>query len=339
MWQAGFKWMFLIIGTMIGAGYASGRELWQFFGSESTLAIILFAIFFFVCCFVIMSISYEKQSQHYIPILQALVGKRLTRFYDGMIFLYLFSMSVIMIAGGGATLEVMYVPYWYGVILMSALLVVLFIWGIRGMTSMNALIIPLLILFLIGSLLAFQWMNGFPIQFDVMRQSNWPTAFTFTALNILPLIAVLSAVGQKISHPGEIWIASLGSAGILGSVSLLYNESLLQVAHEAMLYEIPLFAIIANYPHFMVLIMSGLLWGAIYTSAASGVFGICTRIQHRFPFPLWLLALIAVCTMIPLTTFGFSQLVAVLYPLYGILNLYMLAAIVLYPILERFEKV
>lgn len=43
---AGLKWMFLIIGTTIGAGYASGAELWQFFGHESSLAIVLFSLFF-----------------------------------------------------------------------------------------------------------------------------------------------------------------------------------------------------------------------------------------------------------------------------------------------------
>ena len=55
---AGLKWMFLIIGTTIGAGYASGAELWQFFGHESSLAIVLFSVFFSICCMVIMEISY-----------------------------------------------------------------------------------------------------------------------------------------------------------------------------------------------------------------------------------------------------------------------------------------
>lgn len=63
MIRAGLKWMFLIIGTTIGAGYASGRELWQFFGHESGLAILLFIVFFSICCMVIMDISHKK-SQH-----------------------------------------------------------------------------------------------------------------------------------------------------------------------------------------------------------------------------------------------------------------------------------
>ncbi|MDG5789416.1 hypothetical protein QA612_18295 [Evansella sp. AB-P1] len=337
MWLSGFKWMFLIIGTMIGAGYASGRELWQFFGTESTFAILLFSILFFICCYVIMKISYEKKSTHYIPILKELMGRRLTRLYDGMIILYLFSTTVIMIAGGGATLEAVHIPYWYGVAIIVGLLVLLFVWGINGMTSMNAMIIPILITFLVGTLVVFQITTGFSIEMTLTEQRNWPSAFTFTALNILPLVAVIAAIGNKISYKGEMLIASLGSAIILGLISLLYNDSLLKVANEVMLYEIPLFAILKHYPYFMILVMSGLLWAAIYTTAASGILGLCTRTYEYIKFPFWLIALMLLLIMMPLTTIGFSKLIAILYPLYGVLNLYILAAILLHPIVHRFD--
>src|SRR5699024_4091023 len=102
MWNAGFKWMFLIIGTTIGAGYASGRELWEFFGHESGLAIFLFIIFFTVCCIVIMEISYRKQSSEYTPVLEIIVGNKLARFYDVMSLFYLYTTTVVMISGSGA---------------------------------------------------------------------------------------------------------------------------------------------------------------------------------------------------------------------------------------------
>src|SRR5690625_1803839 len=89
MLKAGLKWMFLIIGTTIGAGYASGREIWQFFGHESGLAILLFAVFFTISCYVIMNISFEQKSTHYYPVLHDIIGKRLSRLYDLLIFLYL----------------------------------------------------------------------------------------------------------------------------------------------------------------------------------------------------------------------------------------------------------
>ena len=39
---------------------------------------------------------------------------------------YLFTTTVIMIAGGGATLEMWHVPYWWGIGALSALIVFVF---------------------------------------------------------------------------------------------------------------------------------------------------------------------------------------------------------------------
>ncbi|WLD93380.1 hypothetical protein [Alkalihalobacillus sp. AL-G] len=335
MIRAGFQWMFLILGTVIGAGYASGRELWQFFGHESVLAIGLFSLLFSFCCYVIMSMSFEEKSIHYRPVLERLIGSKLTVPFDLLIILYLFSTTVVMLAGGGATLHAFRVPYWIGVLIIVMLLVVLFFWDVEGMISMNAFVIPLLVMLLLFVLFLFMrdHIQQFPLDFQ--HQKNWPSAFTFTALNILPLVAVLSAVGNQIRNKGEILIASIGSGVILGGISILYNQSLISIANEIILYEIPLFAILKHYPYFWVLIMSVLLWIAIYTTAASGVFGIITRFRKHVHIPLWLMSMILLLFMVPLTTFGFSTLIAVLYPIYGILNLYVLAAILLQPFMNR----
>jgi uncharacterized membrane protein YkvI len=327
--------MFLILGTVIGAGYASGRELWQFFGHESVLAILLFSLLFSFCCYVIMSMSHQERSIHYRPILEKLIGSRLTGIFDLLIIVYLFSTTVVMLAGGGATLHTFRIPYWFGVLFIVGLLVLLFFWDVEGMLSMNAFVIPILVILLVYVLFVFTKHHMAELPFDFKHHRNWPSAFTFTALNILPLVAVLSAVGNQIQKKGEIIIASIGSGVILGGISLLYNQSLLSIANEIVLYEIPLFAILKHYPYFWVLIMSILLWIAIYTTAASGVFGIITRFRNTINLPLWLMSAILLCIMIPMTSFGFSTLIAILYPIYGILNLYILAAILLQPFMNR----
>ncbi len=331
----GLKWMFLILGTMIGAGYASGRELWQFFGEESAIAIILFSLLFMVCLFVIMSISYKLQTNHYTPVLEQLLGKKVSVVYDGMIFLYLFTTTMIMIAGGGAALEVLKVPYWGGIAFISICLILLFFGGKNGLVVMNSVAIPILIIFLLGLLIKYANGADHALEINWQKQSNWHAAFTFTSLNIVSLVAVLGGIGSNIKSKGEIWIACIGSGLVLGSVSFLYNQSLLQVTHEISLYEIPLFALLRNYPYIVTITMSCLLWVAIFTTAASGLFGLITRLKHRFNGPLWVLALIITASMIPLTTIGFSTLVTVLYPIYGLLNLYFLASVLIHPILNR----
>src|SRR5699024_5800655 len=135
------------------------------------------------------------------------------------------------------------------------------------------------------------------------EQRNWTAAFSFTALNILPLIAVIGAIGNKIQSKQQLWIASVGSGLILGGISYIYNNSLIQIADEILLYEIPLFAILKHYPFPMLIFMSVMLWFAIFPTAASGILGIVTRLQHFLNIPLWLLFTFSLFKIISLKTF------------------------------------
>lgn len=340
MVKAGLKWMFLIIGTTIGAGYASGRELWQFFGHESGIAIVLFAILFSISVYVILRLSYERKSTDYVPVLRSIVGKKLTKVYDLMIFLYLFTTTVVMIAGSGATGQAFYISYWYGVGFIVVALAVLFIKGVNGLLSVNQIVLPLLIGGLLYILFVFTNDQDISLFSHWHEQRNWTAAFPFTALNILPLIAVLGAVGDKIRSKGEIWFASIGCGVILGCLSYVYNSSLIHIADELLLYEIPLFAILQHYSSGMLIFMSIMLWFAIFTTAASGIMGIVTRLKGYLDMPLWKLVLFILLLMVPLTTLGFSNLITYMYPLYGLLNLYVLTRLILFPVLhKRGEKI
>ncbi|CQR45812.1 hypothetical protein BN1058_00050 [Paraliobacillus sp. PM-2] len=337
MFKSGMKWIFLIIGTMIGAGYASGRELWQFFGPESGLAIVLFATLFTICCYTILLISYENKTTDYLPVLKILVGKRFAPLYDGMIIIYLFTTTVIMLAGSGVTMEAFRLPYWWGIVFIAIPVVIVFIWDIDGVLSLNSIILPLLIVGLVSVLISFIVKQDLMIFADIKEQGNWIAAFPFTALNILPLVAVLGAIGGQIHSKKEALFSSIGSGVILGSISFLYNSSLVQIANDILVYEIPLFAILKHYPYTMFIFISILLWFAIFTTAVSGTLGLVSRAKEIIRMPMWLMALILVVCMIPLTTFGFATLIEYLYPLYGLLNLYILSSLLLYPFLNRYK--
>ncbi|UOR14006.1 YkvI family membrane protein [Halobacillus amylolyticus] len=329
--------MCLIIGTMIGAGYASGRELWQFFGQDSSLAILLFTIMFMICCMSIMKISYEQKAGHYLPVLRKIVGRHLTGVYDGMIILYLFTTTVIMLAGSGATWQAFHFSYRLGVLALIIPLILLFVWDVKGIVTVNSFILPLLIGGLLFVLILFITDQNLSMFAHFNETSNWTAAFPFTALNVVPLIAVLGAIGNRMESKKEIWVASVGSGLVLGVVSYLYNNSLIQISEDIILYEIPLFAILKHYPFEMMVFMSVVMWVAIFTTAASGILGLVTRFRDYLRQPLWVLAMVTIAIMLPFTSLGFSTLIEYLYPLYGLLNLYVLASLLLSPFLHRFK--
>ncbi|MCM3227040.1 Uncharacterized membrane protein YkvI [Terribacillus saccharophilus] len=337
MWAAGLKWMFLILATLIGAGYASGREIWQFFGYESGLAIIIFTILFTICSYVILHISFTERSTHYFPVLERLVGKKLAAVYDVLIVFYLFTVTVVMIAAGGATGTMYQIPNWLGILFITLMIILIFTSNVEGVVSMNSYILPILVGGLVLVLVIYTRHEQINLLQDWREQANWQAAFPFTALNILPVVAVIGAIGKQMKGKGELWIASIGSGLIIGALTYLYNNDLMHISHAIPHYDIPLFYILKNYPSIVLIGISIVLWLAIYTSAVSGVLGIVSRFQTKWKGPLWLQAAVLVLLMLPLTQLGFTDLIALMYPIFGFANLYILSAILVYPILNRYK--
>jgi len=325
----------LIIGTTIGAGFASGREIWEFFashGNNSSYFVLFSMCLFSLCCYIILRISKEQHASHYVPVLDALIGRKLRHLYDGLILLYLLSTTVVMFAGSGATLTFWSIPYWLGVGIMGCLVWLVFMKDANGILSINSVIIPVLIGTLVTVCLLFLWLD-LGQEGSMVEQSRYmlPSALAFTSLNILPLLAVLSPVATKLNKQ-EMLQTSIISAVGLCSIALVYNESLLKIAHQIDVYEVPLFAILHQLPHELYLGVTIILWLAIYTTALSGVFGLVSRFKERLQARPWMIATIIIVIVFPLTAFGFSNLIKVLYPLYGVINLFLLCMILLYPL-------
>src|SRR5690606_30785334 len=130
---------------------------------------------------------------------------------DLLIFFYLISTTVVMLAGSGATLEYWSIPYWLGVILTAVFVLIIFLRDVEAFINLNSLLIPMLIIILLLVCTLFLWQTNGQPEISVAGQFILPSALAFTALNIMPLIAVLSALGSRMSRL-EIKVARISSA-------------------------------------------------------------------------------------------------------------------------------
>lgn len=332
-----------IVGTTIGAGFASGREIWEFFGSygeEGSVGILLSMVLYFAVSVIILHIGWKKRTHHYSEVLQVVIGPKLTRYFDGFVVLSLLTGVLVMVAGSGATLEQWNGSFTLGTLLMAVSVVLVLFFDLKGILSLNTILMPVLTVILI--FVCFQGLSSegetaglvgadpestlFPV---------WPSAIIYAAFNMISLLAVLSTLGSQIRHPAEIWIACLLGTSCLAVIAGLYNASLLKVSHLMSQYNIPLFALIRDYSTTWNLIISLVLWFAIYTTAVSNMHGLVFRIADYFPYPRWAAGLIIMSALVPISQWGFVPLVQFLYPLYGVLNLFLFTLFLLYPFSEE----
>lgn len=337
LWQS-LKLSMTIVGTTIGAGFASGREIWEFFGSygqNSSWSILLAMALFLASSMVILFISWKEQTRHYSEVLSHVIGPRMAKGFDGLVVLSLLSGTLVMMAGSGATIQQWSGSFALGVWVMVGAVFLILLSDLRGLLSMNLILIPVmtavLILVCIKFLSAYGW-SSLSAPTPSSTLPSWPSAITYAAFNMLSLLAVLSTMGKQIQHALEIWMAGILSASLLGMIALLYNYSLLRAEDLVSQYEIPLFALIHSYSSLWVMAISLVLWLAIYTTAVSNVHGLAFRFSTIVPLPHWLIGGGILVLLVPFTRLGFTNLVTFLYPLYGVLNLFILTMILLYPL-------
>ncbi|HEX3031100.1 MAG TPA: hypothetical protein VHS59_02490, partial [Bacillota bacterium] len=142
------------IGTVVGAGFASGQETLQFFaayGMGGILGIIVASLGFGILGAYILYLGKKLQTSSYQPLFHYLCGKSLGRVLDVIVTIFLFGAMVVMLAGVGAIFEEhLGIPRLWGVVGTMLLALVTVFYGLKGVMAANTVLIPIMILLTVG---------------------------------------------------------------------------------------------------------------------------------------------------------------------------------------------
>lgn len=152
----------VIIGTIIGAGFASGREIYLFFntyGEKGILGILLASILTGIVIYKVLKQNREREVQNYNQYIESLgINQSVKDILNIIINLFLLISFYIMIAGFCAYFkqEFNLPPFIIGGI-MAALCYFTFMNQIEGVTKINTILIPILV----GMIVLIGIKNGF----------------------------------------------------------------------------------------------------------------------------------------------------------------------------------
>ena len=145
------KVVFVIIGTLIGAGFASGQEIYAFFysfgikgllgilGSSSIIGIVIYKTF---------KIIYKNNIENYGDFLDFLIKNEKVKDITNIIVnIFILISFYIMIAGFGAYLQQeLNLNRIIGSCILAILCLILFKTNVSGLVKVNEILIPLLII-------------------------------------------------------------------------------------------------------------------------------------------------------------------------------------------------
>lgn len=327
---------FLFSGCFLGAGFVSGQELWQFFGCFGRVGfwgLLLSAVLFALCGILLIRLAQssgvkeldETVIRWNIPWLRHLVAF--------LQCLFLFGIVAIMIAGGGALAHQLYggVPTWCASLVMSGLVMLLALRGLKGVATAFAVCVPVMSLATVGLCIAALGTFG-PEQLTAAVPAcrnpilpAWPVAaVTYVAYNTFGSIGILTPFGDLIEGKKKVYQGILLGTGLLMliAVSVLVSLFLCPSSTQA---EMPMLELACRINRNLGYAYGVLLLAGIYGTALSSTVAICTYLQLRYPAVQrkgrgkpCLLVMIGAAFFASLG--GFGDLISTVYPVFGYLG-------------------
>jgi len=323
----------IYIGTIIGAGFASGQEIIQFFGVfgyRGIFGIILATILFSIIGTVVLLKVYKDRLKGYEELIIPIFGEKLGRVIEIIITLFLFLGFCIMLAGSGAIFHQQFgFSYNIGIYIMAALALITFVFSVKGISIVNTLLVPLLLVGIITIGIIVILKEGFIFSnFDGIRiaaTGNWITsAILYVSYNSISAIVIMTSLFSIISNERDaIKGGILGGLG-LGLLALFIMIPTLILYTDIYTLEIPMLKIAEHIGTKGRFIYSFILWCAMFTTAIASGFGCIRRISKLTKLNHNLVALVFSFITMPFAKLGFSNLVITLYPFFGYMGLFML---------------
>lgn len=317
-----------IIGTVVGAGFASGQEILVFFsqfgiwGSFGICIAISIIIWISTMTMVFAQTYQIKSPQNFYTLL---FGKRWNKFATSIMLFSLFAVSCVMLAGAGTALQSVFpLPYWTAALISVTFLLVVLSRQLNGLYWVNGIVVPLLIAFVLVLFLNSSAHQPFPSWPETFHPSPiWKSFFyaiSYVSFNLTMALTVLLSIGAQTQSKSTLiaggWIGGLGiGLLLLCSHSILLNNGSLVVKHDLPLGYIAqhLFTWTGNM-YFILIYLE------IMTTLTANAFGLSLHLTQfkRILRNSFMLLTLLLCLFIG--QLGFARLLDTLYPIVGILG-------------------
>lgn len=330
----------IYIGTLVGAGFASGQEIINFFtlyGVYGFYGIILACLLFFLIGYFILKTAIKYQTTTFRNIIYPLYGKGFATIFELVSNIYLVASFYIMLSGCGAVLwEGLQIPYHLTIICLCFLCIYWLKQGIQGLAKVNSFLVPVMLIFIIiiGVSVLISSENILVSHIPIIGKGHWVlSSVIYVSFNMTSAVVVLFSLGTYTKREDSAFLASFFASMGLCIMGVLVWAITATNFYDVINIEVPLLYISKKLGPFYFWASVLILLSAMLTTALSSGYAFVQGIQEKFhvscDFGIFTLLL-----GIPLTFCGFSDLVKTIYPIFGILGIGFILLIFLKKVFE-----
>jgi uncharacterized membrane protein YkvI len=328
----------IYITTIIGAGFASGQEIVQFFSKYyegGFLGILLAGLLFSVIGCIVLGRVYRERIRSYDEFLFPTLGWLAGWIVQIAVTIFTLCLFCIMIAGSGNVLSEKFgLHLKYSVLIMGIVCLVFILTNIKGIVSMSTFAAPILIggILLVGFYIiifrdqavfsAVDYFKGFT--------GGWFfSSLLYVSYNSIMAIVVMCSLLPYLKTERTGKAGGILGGAVLCVVALVLNTAIYLFFPESQTSELPVLNILGKYDGIVSDIYAVVLWLAMFTSAVTSGFCFVDRVCSKVRVDRRLLTIILCAVAVPLSTLGFSNLISAIYPVFGYIGLFVVAAVLI----------
>ncbi|QED47334.1 YkvI family membrane protein [Cytobacillus dafuensis] len=343
-WGAAFQIAAVYVGTVVGAGFATGREIVEFFsrfGFIGFISILMSGYIFIFLGSKLMRIAARIQATSYQELNEYLFGRLFGSVINLLMLLMLLGVCAVMLSGAGAVFEEQIgLSKYTGIFFTIGLSILVMILGTKGIFAVNTFVVPMMIAFSILLMIISISLPNFADQvlFIPFAEDGWKAVvapFSYAAMNLSLAQAVLVPIATEIKDDQTIrWGGILGGGAL--TIILISSHFTLVMLPNLESYQIPMAVIMRTVASSFFWIYVFVIYGEIFTSVIGNVFGIERQVRKYIALPsiITVSFIFVICYFISLINYG--TLLAYLYPIFGYLSIAFIVLLWMKPLDEGY---
>ncbi|WP_102271646.1 YkvI family membrane protein [Cytobacillus massiliigabonensis] len=342
-WGAACQIAAVYVGTVVGAGFATGREIVEFFsrfGFIGFISILMSGYIFIFLGSKGMRIAARIQATSYQELNEYLFGRLFGSIINILMLLMLLGVCAVMLAGAGAVFEEQLgLTKNLGIFLTIGLSIIVMVVGIKGLFAVNTFVVPMMIAFSFFLMFFSMKLPNFTDQllFIPFAEDGWKAVvapFSYAALNLTLAQAVLVPVAAEIKDDQTIkWGGILGGGAL--TIILMSSHMTLVMLPNLESYDIPMGVIMRTAASSFFWIYVLIIYGEIFTSVIGNVFGVERQVRKFISIPsiFTVTIIFVICYFISFINYG--TLLSYLYPLFGYISIIFIVLLWMKPFEEN----
>ena len=333
----------VIIGALIGAGFASGQEIYLFFfsyGKRGIFGIAVSAILLGIIIYKTMIIIKKNKITTYKEFLLSIVPKKwrkekVLEIINIIINIFILITFYIMIAGfGGYLAETIKIPQIIGSSILAIMCVIIMSKETKGIVKVSEIIVPILIVFIVVigvyTVISTNVANKIE-QMNIINGSSWlVSGVLYASYNTILLIPVLISVNNIIDRR-EVSKTSIVITFMIFLLATAVFVSMLKIDVNIKRIEMPISYVISTQLPKLKVLYGIVILTSILTTAISLIAGLMQNVKEKNNKKIWLY-LICISSIF-ISQIGFSALINFLYPIFGYIGIIQILLIAIFSIL------